>query len=77
MEAIQVSTNRQKDKEARVYTYTMKDYSATKKKKKERNLAICDNMDGPREYYAEWNQLEKDIYRMISHVEFKKQTKWK
>ena len=34
MEAIQVSTNRQKDKEARVYTYTMKDYSATKKKKK-------------------------------------------
>ena len=38
MEAIQVSTNRQKDKEARVYTYTMKDYSATKKKKKKEIL---------------------------------------
>ena len=30
------------------YTYTMEYYSAIKK----RNIAICDNMDGSREYYA-------------------------
>ena len=28
--------------------------------KKEWNLAICDNMDGPREYYAQWNKSDKD-----------------
>ena len=26
--------------------------------KKEQNLAICDNMDRPREYYAKWNKSD-------------------
>ena len=30
---------------------------------KELNLAICNNMDGPRVYYAKRNQLEKDKYK--------------
>ena len=30
------------------------------------NLAICDNMDGPRGYYTKWNKSEKDKYFMIS-----------
>ena len=38
-----------------IYVY-MEYYSAYSAiKKKERNLAICDNMDGPRGYYAKWN----------------------
>ena len=35
---------------------------------KEWNCAICNNMDGPRRYYAKWNKLEKDKYCMISLV---------
>ena len=27
--------------------------------KKEYNIAILNNMDGPREYFAKWNKLEK------------------
>ena len=36
--------------------------------KKEWNLAICDNMDGLRGYYAKCNKLDKDIYHMISLI---------
>ena len=28
--------------------------------KKEWNLAICDNMDGPRGYYAKWNKSDRE-----------------
>ena len=28
--------------------------------KKEWNLAICDNMDEPREYYAKWNKSDRE-----------------
>ena len=28
--------------------------------KKERNLAICENMDGPRGYYAKWNKSDRE-----------------
>ena len=34
--------------------------------KKEQNLAICNKVDGAREYFAKWNKLEKDKYHMIS-----------
>ena len=34
--------------------------------KKEWNLAICNNMDGSRGYYAKWNKSERDQYHMIS-----------
>jgi len=43
----------------------MEYYSA---KKKEGNLAICDNMDGPGGYYTKWNKSEKDKYHMISFI---------
>ena len=28
--------------------------------KKEWNLASCDNIDGPREYYAKWNKSDSE-----------------
>ena len=28
--------------------------------KKEWNLAICDNMDDPRRYYAKWNTSDRE-----------------
>ena len=34
----------------------MEYYSAMRKKKKKENLAICENVDGPWEYYAMWNR---------------------
>ena len=34
--------------------------------KKECNLVICDNVHGPREYYAVWKKSEMDKYHMIS-----------
>ena len=40
-----------------IHTHTMECYSAIKK---EWNLANCDNMDGPRGYYAKWNKLDRE-----------------
>ena len=40
----------------------MEYYSVIKKN------AICNNMDGPREYYTNWIQSEKDKYYMISFI---------
>ena len=45
------------------HTHTMDYYSA---QKKEYNLAICDNIDRPRGYYAKWNKSDKNKYCMIS-----------
>ena len=46
------------DKEEDVYMYThahtMEYYSAIKKSEN----AICSNMDGPRDYHAEWRETE-------------------
>lgn len=40
---------------------------------KKRNLAICDNMDGSREFmFCEISQAKKDKYHIISFVEYKK-----
>ena len=44
--------------------YTMEYYSAIKNK----NLAICNNVDGTRGYYAKRNKSEKDNYHMISLI---------
>ena len=30
--------------------------------KKEWNIAICNNIDGPREYHTKWSKSEKDKY---------------
>ena len=35
-------------------------HSATKKKK-EWNNAICNNMDGPRDYHSKWGKSDKNI----------------
>ena len=34
--------------------------------KKEWDLAICNDVDGPRVYYAKWHKSEKDKYHMTS-----------
>ena len=44
--------------------------------KKKRNLATCDNIDGPRGYHVEWSKSEKDKCHMIHlHVESKEGNK--
>jgi len=60
MEATQVSTDRWVDKD--VYRYN----GILLSHKKEWNLAIYDNMDGPWGHYAKWKKLEKDKYHIIS-----------
>ena len=43
--------------------------------KKEWNLAICNNMDGPRQYNAKWNKAvreRKTLYAFISMWNLKK-----
>ena len=61
------------DKEVVVYIYN----GILVNCKKTWNLAICDNMDGPRSYYAKWNKLTKKAVTIWSHscVESKKQSK--
>ena len=36
--------------------------------KKEWNLAIWDNMDGPKGYYAKWNKKDKEKYGTVSLI---------
>ena len=45
---------------------------------KEWNPAICNDVDGPKMCYAEWNMSirERQIYD-FTHVELKKQNRWK
>ena len=33
---------------------------------KEQNSAICNNVDGPKAYYAYWNKSDKDQYSILS-----------
>ena len=40
----------------------MEYYSAIRK---EWHIAICSNMDGPRDYHTEWNKIDRE--RQISH----------
>ena len=56
------------------YTYTIEYYSAIKK---EWNLAICNNLDGAREYNGKWNKSvqERQIpYDFILMWNLRKQT---
>ena len=48
------------DKEDVVYIYTIKYYLPLKK----RNLAVCDNMDGSREYYPRCNKSDKERQKL-------------
>ena len=45
-----------KDKEDVAYTYN----GILLSHKKEWNLTLCDNMDGPRKYYAKWNKSDRE-----------------
>ena len=66
MEVTQVPTNRWMGKEDVVYIYNGIILSH---KKEEWNLAICNNRDGPRWYYAKWDSLaEKDKGCVISII---------
>ena len=62
------------DKEEDVYMYThahtMEYYSAIKKSEN----AICSNMDGPRDYHAEWSKGDRNSEWHPEYAESKK--KW-
>ena len=65
METAQVSTNwLVMDKEDMVYMYFIMLLSH----RKEWNLAMCNDMDGAREYYAKLSKSEKYKYHMISLI---------
>ena len=47
---------------------------------KQKQLSICNNMDGPRDYHTKWSRPDKDKDRMISLIcgilkKFKKKRK--
>ena len=52
-----LSINRWIDKEDVVF---MHNWLLLSHKKKESNLAICGNMDGPGGYYAMWNKSDRE-----------------
>ena len=47
-----------------VHIYITGYYSA----KKAWNIAICSNMDGPRDYHSKWSKPEKDKYHILSLI---------
>ena len=60
-----------------IYTYTHTHNGIFLSHKIEWNLAIRDNTDRPRGYYAKWKK-EKDKYCMISFIwNLKNKDKWK
>jgi len=72
MEAAQVSIDRWMNKDV-VYMYNRILLSC----KKEWDLTICDNMNGPRRYYGKWNKSNRKTNTIWFHlyVESKNQTK--
>ena len=68
MEATKVPTNRWIVKDDVAYIHIHTRGGILLSYKKEWNLAICDNMDGPRGYYAKWKKSEKDKYCVISLI---------
>ena len=83
MEATQVSIDRWMDKDvghvcvhACIYTYTHT-YTQTRillGHKKEWDLAIWDNMNGSREYYAKWRHRRTNITCLHLYVDSKTHT---
>ena len=60
-----MSIDRGMDKED-VYMYTIEYYSAIKK---QWINAICNNMDGPRDYYTKWSKINiKTKVNIIYHL---------
>ena len=60
VETTQMAINRRRDKQNVVYTYNGILFSH----KKEWNNAICNNMDGPRDYHTKWSKSDRE--RQIS-----------
>ena len=58
MEATEMSTYRWMDKEDVVHKYNG---ILLIHRKKEWNIAICHNTDGPREYHTKWCRTKRDI----------------
>ena len=56
MEATWVSMNRWMDKEDVVYLFN----GILLGHKKKQNIAICRNMDGPRDYHTEWSKSKRE-----------------
>ena len=44
--------------------------------KKEGNIAICSNIDGPRDYHTKWRKSDKDKYDIIYMWNLKAKYKW-
>lgn len=57
-----------------VYTHTHT-HNGLFSHEKEWNIAICEDMDGTREYNAKWTS-QRQISWFHTYVEFKKQNKW-
>ena len=74
MERAQMSINWGMDKEGVVYVYN----GILLSQQKEENLALCRDVDGDRGYHAKWRRLirERQIPRLHSSVEFKKENRW-
>ena len=64
MEATSMSTDRGMDKEDVVQIYN----GILLSHKKERNNAICSDMDGPRDCHTEWSKSKIDKYHVISLI---------
>ena len=58
METAWVSINRGKDKEDMAYAHTHTGILISHKK--ERNLVICRDVDGPRDCHTEWSKSERE-----------------
>ena len=63
-----MSIDRWMDKEDVVYTYSRILLSH----KKEWNIAICNNMDGPRDYHTRWSKSDRERQIFHLYVESKK-----
>ena len=65
METTQVPINRKLAYKGVVYIYN----GILLSHKKEWNIAICSNIDGPREYYTQWNQRKTNIIQYNLYVD--------
>ena len=80
MEATQVSINRWMDKEdvifmslyiyIYIYIYIYMYNGILLSHKKEWNIAICNNIDGPRDYHTDWSKSDKErqIFYAITYM---------
>ena len=61
-------TDRHTHRHRHTHTHTHTHTGMLLSHKKEWNNAICNNMDGPRDYHAKWSQTEEDKYYVTSLI---------